>query len=157
MSDNRKRAPTMTRTAFGCRQRARAGAGRMATFVAIVLVSAGAVATPAPVLGAEAGKTIQYGRSTAPFWQVGAPDANLTKLCRRGLFNQRAHETFYIGYHGLENPGRGYTGIAKQNYNLVDPTGQAEPEVTYHFFNDGYSNCKVYTAPDQVQEEVERP
>ncbi len=127
------------------------------TMVAAVLASAGVLAPSASGWGAEAGNTIQYGRSTAPFWQVGTPDADLTKLCRRGQFNQRAHEGFYIGYHGSENPGRGYTGIAKQNYNLIDPTGQAEPGVTYHFFNDGYSNCKVYTAPDPVPEEAGRP
>jgi len=123
----------------------------------MVLAGGASVVPTSPGWGAEAGNTIQYGRSTAPFWQVGAPDADLTRLCRRGQFNQRSHDGFYIGYHGPENPGRGYTGIAKQNYNLIDPTGQAEPGVTYHFFNDGYSNCKVYTAPDPEADEANRP
>lgn len=96
----------------------------------------------------EAGQTLQYGRSAAPFWDVGEPDSDLTRLCRRGRFNQRANNSYYIGYIGGANPGRGYTGIAKRGYNLYDPEGRAAPGFTYHFFNDGYSNCKVYVAPD---------
>jgi hypothetical protein len=96
----------------------------------------------------DARSTRQYGISIAPFWQVGEPDADLSRLCRRGRFNQRANNALYIGYLGKANPGRGYTGVAKRGYNLIDPTGQAEPDMTYHFFNDGYSNCKVYTAED---------
>jgi len=96
----------------------------------------------------EAGQTLQYGRSAAPFWEVGEPDSDLTRLCRRGRFNQRANNSYYIGYIGGANPGRGYTGIAKRGYNLYDPEGRAAPGMTYHFFNDGYSNCKVYAAPD---------
>jgi hypothetical protein len=83
---------------------------------------------------------------------VGEPDADLSRLCRRGRFNQRANNALYIGYLGKANPGRGYTGVAKRGYNLIDPTGQAEPDMTYHFFNDGYSNCKVYAAPDPVED-----
>ncbi|MBB4287887.1 hypothetical protein [Roseospira goensis] len=113
---------------------------------AVLCLLVGPVAAPADAR--EAGRTLQYGHSTAPFWRVGTPDQDLSRLCRRGRFNQRAHNGFYIGYYGGENPGRGYTGIAKQGYNLIDPTGQAEAGVTYHFFNDGYSNCRVYTAPD---------
>jgi len=128
---------------------------RAAVLAAVVALGfTGGVAGPGvpEARAAEMGNSIQYGNSTAPFWQVGDPNVELTKLCRRGQFNQRKHEEFYIGYHGVENPGRGYTGIAKQNYNLIDPTGQAEPNITYHFFNDGYSNCKVYAAPDPVPE-----
>lgn len=105
-----------------------------------------------PAAAREAGRTLQYGHSTAPFWKVGTPDPDLSRLCRQGLFNQRAHTEYYIGYHGRENPGRGYTGIAKRGWNLRDPTGQAKPDTTYHFFNDGYSNCKVYSAPDPAPE-----
>jgi hypothetical protein len=118
---------------------------RIAALLAGLALWAGAAA---PTLAAESGDTVRYGRSTAPFWMVGEPDPDLSRLCRRNLFNQRAHVGLYIGYHGRENPGRGYTGVAKQGYNLIDPTGQAEPGITYHFFNDGYSNCKVYTAED---------
>ncbi|MBB4267941.1 hypothetical protein [Roseospira visakhapatnamensis] len=127
--------------------------------VAVMLLAAGLGGglTGHPGWAKEAGRTIQYGRSTAPFWQVGAPDTDLSKLCRRGQFNQKSHEGYYIGYYGKENPGRGYTGIAKQDYNLFDPTGKAKPDVTYHFFNDGYSNCKVYAAPDPEPGEGGQP
>lgn len=116
--------------------------------LAVGLVCAGSP----PGLAREAGRTIQYGRSIAPFWEVGVPDPALSRLCRDGQFNQRAHNGYYIGYLGKANPGRGYTGIAKKGYNLYDPTLQAEPKTTYHFFNDGYSNCRVYTAPDPPQD-----
>jgi len=113
------------------------------------LVAAGLLLSATlPAEAREAGKTRQYGIAIAPFWEVGEPDPDLTRLCRKGLFNQRANNSLYIGYLGKQNPGRGYTGIAKRGYNLSDPTGQAEPAMTYHFFNDGYSNCKVYVAPD---------
>jgi len=105
-------------------------------------------AVPIPVDAREAGQTRQYGVSGAPFWMVGDPDPELSRLCRRGRFNQRANNSYYIGYMGQANPGRGYTGIAKRGYNLRDPEARALDGFTYHFFNDGFSNCKVYVAPD---------
>jgi hypothetical protein len=126
---------------------------RLGAAVATTLVLGfAAMALTDPVSARDARSTRQYGISIAPFWQVGAPDADLSRLCRRGRFNQRANNALYIGYLGQDNPGRGYTGVAKRGYNLIDPTGQAEPGMTYHFFNDGYSNCKVYVAPDPVED-----
>jgi len=123
--------------------------------LALSLVCAAVVVAVLPGVGpgasawaAEMGTTKRHGTSIAPFWKVGDPDAALSRLCRIGQFNQKRHDSLYIGYYGLENPGRGYTGVAKKGYNLIDPTAQAEAKVTYHFFNDGFSNCKVYKADD---------
>ncbi|KAA5603266.1 hypothetical protein F1188_19830 [Roseospira marina] len=124
-----------------------------------VLALALLVAGPAllPATAAETGKTFQHGHSTAPFWQVGDPSPELSRLCRQGRFNQKKHVGLYIGYYGVDNRGRGYTGVAKRGYNLIDPTGQAEADMTYHFFNDGYSNCKVYVAADPPPEDGPPP
>ncbi|WP_413203828.1 hypothetical protein [Rhodospirillum sp. A1_3_36] len=92
-------------------------------------------------------KAIQYGASTAPYWKVGTLMPELSKLCRKGQFNQVFKDGLYIGYGGKGNPG-GVTvsGIAKRGFNLYDPLGKANPVNTYHFKNDGYSNCTVYQA-----------
>lgn len=90
---------------------------------------------------AEAGR---YARSERPFWHVGHLDADLTNACRRSQFNQIHHQRHHIGFTGKK--GHGTVGIAKMGWNLKDPLNLARPGVTYHFFNDGHSNCKVYTA-----------
>ncbi|WP_425500691.1 hypothetical protein [Roseospira navarrensis] len=128
-----------------------AGALLLASAVAVAVAVAAAGAAP-PARAAESGETLRYGHTGAPFWEVGNPDADLSRLCRQGRFNQKKNTSYYIGYHGRANPGRGYTGIAKRGYNLIDPTGQAVDGVTYHFFNDGFSNCKVYVAEDPLPE-----
>ena len=96
---------------------------------------------------AEAAKRVrgQYGTSNQPYWQVGALDRALSAACRRGEFGQRKINVMTIGFVGPRD--RGVTGIATNSWNLVDPRGLAQPNTTYHFFNEGYSNCKVYTAP----------
>ncbi len=124
------------------------GPAAVLALLTVPMVLVAAVPPGAAVQAREAGRTLQYGQSTAPFWKVGEPDPALTRLCRRGRFNQLANNSYYIGYYGGANPGRGYTGIAKRGYNLRDPEGRAVAGFTYHFFNDGYSNCKVYAAPD---------
>ena len=40
--------------------------------------------------------------------------------------------------------GRGVTGVAFKGWNLIDKFGRAQDGMTYHFHNQGYSNCKVY-------------
>ncbi|MCF8481507.1 MAG: hypothetical protein K9H25_13830 [Rhodospirillum sp.] len=102
------------------------------------------------VLGPEAralDRAIQYGVSSAPYWKVGKIKPELSKLCRKGLFNQVFKDGLYIGYGGKDNAG-GVTisGIAKRGFNLYDPLGKAIAENTYHFKEDGYSTCKVYEA-----------
>ena len=86
----------------------------------------------------------QYGTSAQPYWQVGALNQKLSSACQRGEFGQRAHLRLSIGYVGQK--GRGITGIATSNWNLLDIKGLAVPRKTYHFFNQGYSNCKVYVS-----------
>ena len=94
---------------------------------------------------AEANRTKrQYGTSKQPYWQVGALDKMLSLACRRGEFGQRKIKLLTIGFVGRQ--GRAQTGIAKNGWNLADPKGLAQPRTTYHFFNQGYSNCKVYKA-----------
>jgi hypothetical protein len=92
---------------------------------------------------ADAGR---YARSERPFWHVGHFDADLTNACRRLQFNQIYDQRHHIGFTG-EN-GYGTVGFAKLGWNLRDPLSLARPGVTYHFFNDGHSNCKVFVAGD---------
>ncbi|GEO81902.1 hypothetical protein [Pararhodospirillum oryzae] len=91
-------------------------------------------------------RTRAYGKATAPFWKVGSLRKDLSALCRRGEFNQVKKDSLFIGYVGTDPGERTLTGIAKKGYNLIDPTGKAEDNVTYHFHNDGYSTCRVYEA-----------
>ncbi len=86
----------------------------------------------------------RYATSRSPLWRVGRIDPVLTDACRRLEFNQRRRHDLFIGYRGAE--GRGTTGIAKKGWNLRDPRGLAQPGFTYHFFDDGYSDCRVYVA-----------
>jgi len=92
---------------------------------------------------ADAGR---YARSEMPFWHVGHFDADLTNACRRLQFNQIHDQRQHIGFTGEK--GYGTVGFAKLGWNLRDPLGLARPGVTYHFFNDGHSNCKVFVAGD---------
>lgn len=90
---------------------------------------------------AAAGK---YAESHQPYWRVGAHDRSLSTACQRGEFNQLLPLRLSIGYTGAN--GQGVTGIAKLGWNLRDPMGLGQPGFTYHFRNDGYSNCRVYIA-----------
>ena len=86
----------------------------------------------------------QYATSKQPYWKVGALDKMLSQACRRGDFGQRKMRLLTIGFVGRR--GQAQTGIAKNGWNLSDPKDLAQPRTTYHFFNQGYSNCKVYKA-----------
>ena len=86
----------------------------------------------------------QWAYTDQPYWRVGALNKKLSNACQRGEFGQRKIYRLSIGYIG--DKGRGITGIANTNWNLHDPKRLAEPRKTYHFFNQGYSNCKVYVA-----------
>jgi hypothetical protein len=102
-----------------------------------------------PIIGdptaANAGR---YTRSQRPHWEVGDIDADLSRACRRGRFNQVADHRLHIAYRGEK--GAGVTGIAKRGWNLRDPNGLAQPGATYHFADDGYSTCRVYVARDKA-------
>ena len=87
----------------------------------------------------------QYATSGQPYWRVGALNRKLSHACQRGEFGQRKLRLMTVGFLGSR--GRAQTGIATSTWNLVDPNGLAQPNTTYHFFNQGYSNCKVYTSP----------
>ena len=88
----------------------------------------------------------QYATSQQPYWRGGQLDPALSKACRKGEFGQRKMKLLTIGFIGGQ--GRAQTGIAKTGWNLVDPNRLAQPKTTYHFFNQGFSNCKVYKARD---------
>ena len=92
---------------------------------------------------AYAGST-KYKSTKAPYWGVGQYNSTLSDACRRHEFNQKKVQNLNIGYSG--KIGKGVTGVATQTWNLHDPRGLAEGNITYHFFNDRYSNCKVYVA-----------
>ncbi len=93
---------------------------------------------------AEAADSIRYARSKSPYWRVGQLDRNLSEACRRGEFNQMRDLRLHIGFQGEVGPAT--TGIAKKGWNLRDPRNLGLPGFTFHFFNDGYSNCRVYVA-----------
>ena len=86
----------------------------------------------------------QYATSKYPYASVGNISKQLSNACRQGKFRQRKYLLYSIGYVGKK--GRGITGIAKKGWNLHDPLGLARDQYTYHFYNQGYSNCKVYFA-----------
>jgi len=86
-----------------------------------------------------------YGTSTVPYWTVGSYSLRLSRACQERLFGQKRKFRYVIGFVGEK--GRGITGIASSTWNLYDPVGLAAPRETYHFFNDGYSNCAVYVSP----------
>ncbi len=119
--------------------------GRIVRGVTTAMSAVVAVVTVIVATGdsADAGR---YARSDRPFWHVGHLDANLTTACRRSQFNQIHDQRHHIGFTGEE--GQGTVGFAKLGWNLRDPSGLARPGITYHFFNDGHSNCTVYIAKD---------
>ncbi len=85
-----------------------------------------------------------YARSNSPYWKVGRLDPALTRACRKLQFNQRNAFGTSIGFSGER--GRGSTGAAQKDWNLDDPLGLARDGLTYHFFNDGLSDCTVFVA-----------
>ncbi len=86
----------------------------------------------------------EYAQSKRPYWEVGTLNVSLSGACRRGVFNQIKPFRLTIGFRGPQ--GMAIVGIAKVGYNLYDPNGMARPGFTYHFFNDGMSNCRVFRA-----------
>lgn len=96
------------------------------------------------LFGVQTADAARYATSRSPMWQVGQINRALSDACQRGLFNQLIIQNINIGYIGDE--GRGVTGMAMKGWNLRDPQARAEVNVTYHFYNDGYSNCRVYVA-----------
>lgn len=112
---------------------------RKCVALAVGAVSAGVIAASSAWAGS--GK---FARSNSPYWNVGQYNGTLSEACQRNFFNQKKIQNLNIGYYG--EVGMGVTGIATRDWNLRDPKGLAEPNITYHFFNDGYSNCKVYIA-----------
>ncbi len=91
----------------------------------------------------------QYATSKQPYWKVGTIDKKLSSACQRGEFRQRKYLVYSIGFDG--GRGRGITGIAQKHWNLIDKKGLAKANLTYHFFNQGYSNCKVYVSITPVR------
>lgn len=108
---------------------------------ALLAGAVGAAPQPAHAQGAI------YAWTNDSFWNVGRLDKDLSALCRRNAFNQVQKNRLKIWYTGKGNIGRGTTGVAKYGWNLHDPRGVALPDVTYHFINDGYSDCTVFVAP----------
>jgi hypothetical protein len=86
----------------------------------------------------------EYASTKQPLWQVGNLNKDLSFACRRGRFNQAHSFRLTVGYIGKK--GQGITGIAQKGWNLKDPRNLGLPGVTYHFFHDGLSNCRVYVA-----------
>lgn len=98
-----------------------------------------------PVLASpDSATAAKYMKTRQPISNVGTLNAELSVACQYNRFNQLKIQNLYIGYAG--KVGRGITGIATKTYNLRDPQGLARDGMTYHFYNDGYSDCRVYTA-----------
>ncbi|NQV99497.1 MAG: hypothetical protein HQ483_07350 [Rhodospirillales bacterium] len=109
----------------------------VALVMAIAGVSGSAVAAGSRVKG-------EYANSRQPYWKIGTLDKQLSGACQRGEFRQRRNAAYSVGFIGPE--GRGMTGIANKDWNLIDPRGLAKAGFSYHFYNQGYSNCKVFVA-----------
>ena len=86
-----------------------------------------------------------FGYSTAAHWIVGDFSRTLSLACQRREFSQKRQFRYIIGFIGKE--GQAITGIATTTWNLHDPRRLAAKGMTYHFYNDGYSNCAVYVTP----------
>lgn len=104
------------------------------------LVALAAVAKPAAADLYEQ----QHAVSKSPYWRVGAFNKQLSEACRRREFGQLRQYRYTIGYVGEKGPG--ITGIANTEFNLYDPKGLAQKGFTYHIFDEGYSDCRVYLA-----------
>ncbi len=90
----------------------------------------------------------QYGNSKQPFWDVGSLNKSLSAACQRREFSQIRQLRLTIGFYG--KTGTATIGIAKMGWNLYDPRGLSQPGFTYHFFHDGYSDCRVYIAGSRL-------
>ncbi len=86
----------------------------------------------------------EYATSGQPYWKVGTLNKALSSACQRGAFGQRKDYWVTVGFIG--GVGKGVVGVATSSWNLLDPGGLAKPNLTYHFFNQGFTNCKVYEA-----------
>lgn len=86
----------------------------------------------------------EYANTKSSMSSVGKLNPKLSRLCRQGTFKQRKVLRLSVGYIG--DKGQGITGVAKPGWNLYDPAGAGDPKYTYHFYNQGYSNCRVYEA-----------
>ena len=117
----------------------RAGLGFVAMFVLMSLMA------PAPLHAAKRMDSAVYGSSSAPYWTVGKYNAKLSTACQERRFGQKRHYRYIISFVG--NRGRGVIGIASKYWNLHDPAGLAQADKTYHFFNDGFSDCSVFVSP----------
>ncbi len=98
-----------------------------------------------PLAGIEAARKRvegQYAYSAQPYWQVGQLNVQLSVACQRGEFLQKDVLRMTIGYIG--QTGRAVTGVATSTWNLYDPKKLAQPRKTFHFYNQGFSDCKVY-------------
>jgi hypothetical protein len=137
-----------------CRaRRTRIDAGLIVATAGILLLAPPAPAHAQAQGGPGKTQTVAYSKipvpgrwatSNAPYWQVGTLDGQLSTACQRRRFNQVQYLRLIIGYYGER--GKGVTGIATKEWNLYDPLERAKPGFTYHFFNDGYSDCRVYVA-----------
>ena len=94
-----------------------------------------------PIKAVEAAK---YASSKSPFYAVGQLDKKLSRACQKGNFGQIKSHAYGIAFIGPK--GRALTGIATSQWNLFDPLGLSQPKMTYHFYHQGFSDCRVYVA-----------
>ena len=109
------------------------------------LIAALAVSIAVVAAAGGSAHAARYAVSKSPYWAVGKYDGRLSSACQRHAFNQVRDLRIDIGFDGKQ--GTAVVGVAAKGFNLYDPGGLAQPDVHYHFFNDGYSNCRVYWAP----------
>ena len=113
----------------------------------LILVLLAVIFTGGVASYAEARKRVkgQHSTTKVPYWKVGEISKELSSACQRGEFRQRKNLNLTIGYIG--KTGWGITGIATNQWNLVDVRRLRKPNQTYHFYHQGYSDCRVYIAP----------
>ncbi len=99
---------------------------------------------PAPLHAEKRLDKAIYGTSSAPYWTVGKYNEKLSRACQERTFGQKRHYRYIISFVGSQ--GSGVIGIASKNWNLYDPAGLSRTDKTYHFYNDGFSDCAVYVS-----------
>lgn len=79
-------------------------------------------------------------RLPADLKELAKPDAQLSRLCRRGAFTQQSN-----GFYWARTPARSYGVAFSGGANLNDPQNRRKPGTVY-FFEDETNLCTVWTA-----------
>ncbi len=114
-------------------------------YIYLILAMGIALSFPYPVEAVTRTDQAVFGSSNSAHWVVGDFNRILSQACQRREFSQKRQYRYMISFVGKK--GSGITGIATTDWNLHDPRKLAIKGMTYHFYNDGFSDCAVYVSP----------